>query len=238
MIIFPAIDLSGGNAVRLFQGDYNNMKVYSNSPQQVAGEFVQKGARALHIVDLDGAKDGALTNMQAVKAICANLRLEIQVGGGIRTESRIESYLQLGVSRVILGTAAVKNFDFVIEMVKKYKDAIAVGIDAKNGMTAVNGWLETTAMPSVELCKKCADAGVKTVIYTDISKDGAMQGTNLEIYNTLSEIKNLNIIASGGVSYLNEIKALSQKNVYGAIVGKALYEGLLTLEACITEADK
>lgn len=238
MKIFPAIDLSGGNAVRLFQGDYNNMKVYSKSPVKVAQGFAAKGAGALHIVDLDGAKDNALTNMQAVKSLCQGARLEIQVGGGIRTQERIESYLQLGVSRVILGTVAVKNFDFVKEMVKSYGSAIAVGIDAKNGMTAVNGWLETTAVPSVELCKKCADAGVQTVIYTDISKDGAMQGTNLEIYNTLSEIKGLNIIASGGVSYLHEISALSQKNIYGAIVGKALYEGLLSLEDCIREAEK
>lgn len=236
MIIFPAIDLSGGNAVRLFQGDYNNMKVYSKTPVDVVQSFVLNGAEALHVVDLDGAKHGALTNLDAVKSLCRSVDLEIQVGGGIRDQERIDQYLQLGVTRVILGTVAVQNFAFVEQMVKTYGDAIAVGVDAKDGMTAINGWLETTMVSSVDLCKRCADAGVKTIIYTDISKDGAMQGTNLEIYNTLSEIKGLNIIASGGVSYLHEIASLAQQNIYGAIVGKALYEGMLKLDDCIKEA--
>lgn len=236
MQIFPATDILGGKVVRLTKGDYANVKIYADSPAEMAKEFMKAGAKNLHMVDLDGAKDGAPVNFEAIREAAKIKDLFIEVGGGIRDMKRIEDYLSLGVRRVILGTAAVRNYPFVEEAVKKYGDAIAVGVDAKDGLVAVNGWLETTTVNSVEFCKKLRDTGVSTVIYTDISKDGMLSGTNLEIYKELSEIKGLDIVASGGITFIDEIKTLSDMGIYGAIVGKAVYEGKLDLAEVLKAA--
>lgn len=236
MQIFPATDILGGKVVRLTKGDYANVKVYADSPAEMAKEFMKAGATNLHMVDLDGAKDGAPVNFDAIREAAKIKDLFIEVGGGIRDMKRIEDYLSLGVKRVILGTAAVRNYPFVEEAVKKYGSAIAVGVDAKNGLVAVNGWLETTTVNSVEFCKKLRDTGVSTIIYTDISKDGMLSGTNLEIYKELSEIKSLDIVASGGITFIDEIRTLSDMGIYGAIVGKAVYEGKLDLAEVLRAA--
>ena len=233
MELFPAIDIRGAKVVRLTKGDYDVMKVYRDNPKEVAEEFLKAGANNLHVVDLDGARDGSLVNFDSIKALASTKGLFIEVGGGIRNMERIEAYLKLGVGRVILGTAAVKNYPFVEQAVKEFGDAVAVGVDAKDGMVAVSGWEEVTATDSLEFCKRLRDTGVKTVIYTDISKDGAMSGTNLEIYKKLSEIKGLDIVASGGITFENEIETLRDMGTYGAILGKALYEGKLDLSKAL-----
>ncbi len=236
MQIFPATDILGGKVVRLTKGDYNEVKVYADSPAEMALEFMKSGATNLHMVDLDGAKFGSPVNFEAIREAAQIKDLFIEVGGGIRDMKRIEDYLSLGVKRVILGTAAVKNYPFVEEAVKEYGDAIAVGVDAKNGLVAINGWQETTSVNSVEFCKKLRDTGVKTVIYTDISKDGMLSGTNIEIYKELSKIEGLDIVASGGITFIDEIRKLAEMNVYGAIVGKAVYEGKLDLAETLKAA--
>ncbi|NCC06534.1 MAG: 1-(5-phosphoribosyl)-5-[(5-phosphoribosylamino)methylideneamino]imidazole-4-carboxamide isomerase [Clostridia bacterium] len=236
MDIYPAIDLKNKQAVRLTQGDYNKVEIFGDSPAAFAKEFAEKGAKFLHVVDLDGAKDGELSNYDAIKEILSDTDMFIEVGGGIRDEKRIESYLSIGVGRVILGTAALNNFAFLLQMVKKYGDKIAVGVDAKDGFVATDGWLNVSKVDSVEFCRRVRDIGVKSVIYTDISKDGAMQGTNLEIYKTLSEIKGLDITASGGISSMSEITALKNMGTKAAIVGKAIYLGALDLSEVIKTA--
>ncbi len=233
MEIFPAIDLKDGQAVRLFQGDYDQMTVYSNSPVEVAQSFKEKGATNLHIVDLDGAKDGKLVNFETIKAIVKDINMFVQVGGGIRDEKRICQYLELGVGRIILGTIATQDFDFVVKMVKKYGDKIAVGVDVKDGFVAINGWKQVTDIEGMDFCRKLRDIGVKTVIYTDISKDGGMQGTNLEAYHKLGEIEGLDIVASGGISYEEELKTLRTNRTYAAILGKSIYIGAIDLEKAI-----
>ena len=237
MELFPAVDICGGNVVRLSQGDYNRMEVYGNSPRAAAEKFLSQGARNLHVVDLDGAKDGAAVNFDAIREICTLNGLFVEVGGGIRDEARIVSYLELGVQRVILGTVAVRNFAFVEEMVKKYGAHIAVGVDARNGKVAVSGWLEDTAIDAFDFCKRLADAGVKTVIYTDISKDGELVGTNLPAYEALRKLPALDIVASGGISFEHEIAALRDMGTYAAIIGKALYVNRLDLSRLIRIAD-
>lgn len=234
MYIFPAIDLKNGQVVRLTQGDYNRVDTYDKTPSGAAQEFAKMGAKFLHVVDLDGAKDGALSNFETVKEIVKSTGMFVEIGGGIRSEERIVKYLDMGVGRVILGTTAVKNFAFLTEMVKKYGDKIAVGVDAHNGKVATDGWLETTEVDSVDFCKNVYEIGVKSVIYTDISKDGAMMGTNIEIYKELSNITGLNITASGGISSIEEIKTLCQIGTHSAIVGKAIYTGALNLEDVIS----
>lgn len=236
MQILPAIDLSGGQVVRLFQGDYNQMTVYSSDPKAIAEGFVAAGAQNLHVVDLDGAKDGTLANFDTIKALCSVPGLAIEVGGGIRTEQRIKAYLDLGVTRVILGTIAVQNFAFVAEMAQKYGDAIAVGVDAKDGFVATHGWLEVSAVEGIAFCQTLAEAGVKTVIYTDISRDGAEQGSNLALYQQLCKIDGLNIIASGGVTDYSELSVLQAAGAWGAIVGKALYTGRMDLATAVALA--
>lgn len=230
MQIYPATDILGGKVVRLTKGDYNQVKIYADSPAEMALEFMKDGATNLHMVDLDGAKDGAPVNFDAIKEAAQIKDLFIEVGGGIRDMKRVEDYLNLGVKRVILGTAAIRNYPFVEEAVKEFGNAIAVGVDAKEGFVAVSGWQETTSVNSVEFCKKLRDTGVATVIYTDISKDGMLSGTNLEIYKELSKIEGLQIVASGGITFANEIKTLNEMGIYGAIVGKAVYEGKLSLK--------
>ena len=235
MQIFPAIDLSGGQVVRLYQGDYDKMTVYGADPCAVARDFMAAGARYLHVVDLDGAKDGTLANFESIAALAKQGGLYIEVGGGIRTEERIQKYLELGVSRCILGTIAVKDFDFTARMAKKYGGKIAVGVDAREGYVAVSGWLETSREKGVDFCRRLRDAGVQTVIYTDISRDGAEQGTNLELYRELAGIEGLNITASGGVSSIEELKELQTIGTHAAILGKALYTGRLDLADVIKE---
>jgi phosphoribosylformimino-5-aminoimidazole carboxamide ribotide isomerase len=232
MIIFPAIDLKDGKVVRLHQGDYDQMTVYSEDPLAVARTFKEAGATHLHVVDLDGARGGTPENYKVVERLIQSSGLEVQVGGGIRTQERIETYLNLGAKRVILGTAAVTDPAFLMSMVGLFGDAIAVGVDVKDGLVAINGWEKTTAINGVEFCKTLVEIGVKTVIYTDIAKDGGMQGTNLEVYRELAQIPELNIIASGGISFEEEIVELNDL-VYGAILGKALYSGILDLANCI-----
>ena len=235
MQIFPAIDLSGGKVVRLYQGDYEKMTVYGADPCAVARDFMAAGAKYLHVVDLDGAKDGTLANFESISALAKQGGLYIEVGGGIRTEERIEKYLDLGVGRCILGTIAVKDFDFTRRMAQKYGDKIAVGVDARDGYVAVSGWLETSKEKGVDFCRRLYDAGVQTVIYTDISRDGAEQGTNLALYRELARIEGLNITASGGVSSIAELKELQAIGTHAAILGKALYTGRLDLAEVIKE---
>ena len=235
MQIFPAIDLRGGQVVRLYQGDYDQMTVYGADPCAVARKFLAAGARYLHVVDLDGARDGTLANFETIAALVRQGGLYIEVGGGIRTEERIRRYLDLGVSRCILGTIAVKDFAFTERMAKKYGEHIAVGVDARDGFVAVSGWKELSAERGVDFCRRLRDAGVKTVIYTDISRDGAEAGTNLELYRELAKIEGLDITASGGVSSIEELRELQAIGTKAAILGKALYTGRLDLKAVIEE---
>ncbi|WP_295742650.1 1-(5-phosphoribosyl)-5-[(5-phosphoribosylamino)methylideneamino]imidazole-4-carboxamide isomerase [uncultured Oscillibacter sp.] len=235
MQIFPAIDLRGGQVVRLYQGDYDKMTVYGQDPCAAARDFLAAGAGYLHVVDLDGAKDGTLANFDSIAAIAKQGGLYMEVGGGIRTEDRIKQYLDLGVGRCILGTIAVKDFDFTVRMARKYGDKIAVGVDARDGYVAVSGWRELSEERGVDFCRRLFGAGVRTVIYTDISRDGAERGANLDIYRELAEIRGLNVTASGGVGSIAELKALQAIGTHAAILGKALYTGRLDLKAVIGE---
>jgi phosphoribosylformimino-5-aminoimidazole carboxamide ribotide isomerase len=235
MQIFPAIDLRGGQVVRLYQGDYDQMTVYGQDPCAVARDFIAAGAKYLHVVDLDGAKDGTLANFDTIAAIAKQGGLYIEVGGGIRTEDRIQQYLDLGVGRCILGTIAVKDFDFTARMAQKYGGKIAVGVDARDGYVAINGWKELSKERGVDFCRRLLDVGVESVIYTDISRDGAEKGTNLDLYRELAEIRGLKVTASGGVSSLEELKELRAIGTQAAILGKALYTGRLDLKTVIRE---
>lgn len=234
MQLFPAIDLRGGRVVRLTQGDYDRMTVYGDDPCAQARAFRDAGAKNLHVVDLDGAKDGTLANFDTIRAIARQGGLYIEVGGGIRTEQRIEQYLELGVGRCILGTIAVRDFAFTRRMLAKYGDKIAVGVDARDGYVAVSGWRELSEEKGIDFCKRLLDAGCTAVIYTDISRDGAMQGTNLELYRTLArEVPGLAIAASGGISYESELLELERAGTAAAILGKSLYTGALDLARCV-----
>ena len=235
MQIFPAIDLRGGQVVRLYQGDYDQMTVYGADPCAVARDFLAAGARYLHVVDLDGARSGTAENFESIAALVRQGGLFVEVGGGIRTQARIEQYLELGVDRCILGTIAVKDFNFTKEMARRYGSHIAVGVDARDGYVAVSGWEERTAERGVDFCRRLRDGGVGTVIYTDISRDGAEQGTNLPLYEELVRIEGLSITASGGISGLEELRQLRDMGVDAAILGKALYTGRLDLETVLKE---
>ena len=235
MQIFPAIDLRGGQVVRLYQGDYDQETVYAADPCAVARGFLTAGARYLHVVDLDGARDGTLANFETIAALVRQGGLYIEVGGGIRTEERIRRYLDLGVDRCILGTIAVKDFAFTERMAKTYGERIAVGVDARDGFVAVNGWKEISQERGVDFCRRLRDAGVKTVIYTDISRDGAEQGTNLDLYRELAGIEGLDITASGGVSSIEELRELQAIGTKAAILGKALYTGRLDIKTVMEE---
>lgn len=228
MLIFPAIDLRGGHVVRLSQGDYNRMTTYSSDPLEVANDFVRIGADCLHVVDLDGAKDGSRKNSGVIKAIC-ELPLFTQVGGGIRTEADVEAMFDLGVDRVILGTVAVTDFSLMESLVRKYGESLAVGVDVKDGQVAIHGWQDVSDLSGMDFCRKLRDVGVSTVIYTDISRDGQLRGTNLQVYAELSKLEGLQIIASGGCCFEMEIAKLRDMNLYGVILGKALYTGKLSL---------
>ncbi len=236
MFIFPAIDLVEGKAVRLLKGDYDKMTVYSDNPIEIALDFQNQGAKYIHIVDLEGAKDGTTPNLETIKTIISGTNLFTEVGGGIRSIETVEKYISAGVDRVILGTAAVKDPEFLKEAVCKYGEKIAVGVDIKDGFVAVKGWLEKSEYSFMDFCKKMVEAGVKTLICTDISKDGAMQGTNHELYKLLSEKLSVNITASGGVSSIEDVKKLRKLNLYGAIIGKAYYTNAICLKEAIEVA--
>ena len=238
MNLYPAIDLRGGQVVRLTQGDYNRMTVYGADPAAQARQFVAAGAKYLHVVDLDGAKDGTTANFDVIQRIVKATGLSVEVGGGIRSEERIKRYLDLGVERCILGTIAVKDFDFTAKMAQTYGKHIAVGVDARDGYVAINGWKELSTEKGVDFCRRLRDAGVQTVIYTDISRDGAEMGTNLELYRELTAIEHLNIIASGGISFERELTELKDMGVWGAILGKALYTGKLDLANAVRLVQK
>lgn len=237
MELFPAIDLYEGQAVRLYQGDYQKMTVYSPDPLQVAQGFRAAGARYLHMVDLEGAKTGKTPNLETVRTVAARSGLQVEVGGGIRSEEVIRAYLDAGVMRVILGTAAVTQPGFVADMAARYGDRIAVGIDVRDGLVAIRGWTELSDRKCFDFCQKMEDAGVRTIICTDISRDGVLGGTNLQLYRALSARLSLDIVASGGVSTLEDIRALKDLGLYGAILGKALYTGGIDLAAAIQEVE-
>ena len=236
MLIFPAIDLYGGKAVRLYKGDYNNMTVYSNDPVSVARDFEAKGATYIHMVDLEGAKDGTTPNLETVRAVAASTSLRVEIGGGIRSMETVDKYISAGVYRVILGTAAVTDRAFLKAALAKYGEKIAVGADIKDGFVAIKGWLEKSSVACDEFFADMQALGVKTVICTDISKDGAMKGTNLSLYKSLSEKFSIDIVASGGVSSLEDVRALRAMELYGAIVGKAYYVGAIDLAEAIEVA--
>lgn len=236
MIIYPAIDLYGGKAVRLFKGDYAQMTVYSENPPEVALDFKRNGATCIHLVDLEGAKDGTTPNLDTVVKIKEATGLFCEIGGGIRNMETIDRYIKAGVDRVILGTAAVTEDGFVEKAVQKYGEKIAVGIDIKEGFVAIKGWTETSSLDAFDFCKQMENIGVKTVICTDISKDGAMQGTNHDLYKELSQRFNIDVIASGGVSSMDDVKKLTKLNMHGAIIGKAYYTGAINLKEAIEVA--
>ena len=233
MIIFPAIDLYEGKAVRLYKGDYNEMTVYSNNPIEIAEKFVSLGATHIHMVDLEGAKDGTTPNIDIVREVAEKTSLFVEIGGGIRSMETLDKYIAAGVGRAILGTAAVENEDFLLDAVKKYGDKIAVGVDVKDGYVAIKGWTEKSAFTLDEFVSKLQAIGVCTIICTDISRDGAMKGTNLQLYRELNEKYSVNFIASGGVSDLDDVRALAEMGVYGAIIGKAYYIGKIQLDEAV-----
>ena len=236
MNIFPAVDLFDGKAVRLLKGDYQKMTVYSENPLEIAKDFENSGAEFLHVVDLEGAKTGDTPNIGTIEKIVKNTSLFTEVGGGIRTLETVEKYINIGVKRVILGTAAVNDEKFLISAVKKYGEKIAVGIDIKDGFVAIKGWTDLSKFTPFEFCEKMQNIGVKTVICTDVSKDGAMQGTNVGLYKEMSEKFNINIIASGGVSSIDDIKRLKNLEIYGTIIGKAYYTKAISLAEAIEVA--
>ena len=237
MKIFPAIDLFDKKAVRLYKGDYNQMTIYSDNPLSVAKDFEKKGAKNVHLVDLQGAKSGVPENLEIVKEIAQNTSLFIEVGGGIRTMETIEKYLSCGANRVILGTSAVTDEKFLDLALEKFGDKIAVGADVKNGFIAIKGWLENSTYKVEDFFAKMEQKGVKTIICTDISKDGAMKGTNLQLYKELKKAYNINVIASGGVSDISDVKNLKENDIYGAIIGKAYYVGAIDLVEAIEVAN-
>ena len=234
MYLFPAIDLYEGKAVRLYKGDYNQLTVYNDDPAAVGRDFAAAGAKFIHIVDLEGAKSGTTPNLDTVVRIKRESGLFCEIGGGGRNMEVVKAYMDAGLDRVILGTAAVENPAFVREAVSRYGDKIAVGVDLKDGYVAVKGWTEKSTLDAVTFCRRMQDIGVKTLIVTDISKDGAMQGTNHALYGELqAAFPTLQFVASGGVSSIEDVKRLANANLYGAIIGKAYYIGAIDLkEAC------
>lgn len=236
MVIYPAIDLFQGKAVRLYKGDYAQMTVYNEKPVEVALDFVRCGASHIHLVDLEGAKSGETPNYETVCAIKRASGLFCEIGGGIRSMEVIDRYLSAGIDRVILGTAAVTQAGFVRDAVSRYGDKIAVGIDIKDGFVAIKGWTEKSEQKAMDFCEKMWKNGVKTLICTDISKDGAMQGANHGLYQALAERFDLQIIASGGVSSIYDVKTLAEMDIHGAIIGKAYYTGAVNLKEAIEVA--
>lgn len=237
MIIFPAIDLRGGKCVRLIQGNFDKETVYSDDPQATALKWQSMGAKFLHVVDLDGARAGSPQNITAIKNILDAVKIPIEVGGGVRTLDDVEKLLSLGVRRVILGSVAVENISLVEDAAKKFGDKVVVGIDARGGFVATHGWEKSSAVKAEDLAKKIVAAGVKTIIYTDISKDGMLSGVNAESFTELAKNSGAEIIASGGVKSLEDIHALKAAKISGVIVGKAIYTGALDLKVAIEIAE-
>ena len=236
MLIFPAIDLFEGKAVRLLKGEYDQMTVYNDDPLSVARDFAACGATCLHLVDLEGAKSGTTPNIDTVRRLAAETDLFTEVGGGIRNMDTVRAYLTAGVDRVILGTAALQDEAFLKEALSEYGDRIAVGVDIRDGKVAIRGWLETSETDAMEFMAKLEQLGVRTVICTDISRDGAMAGTNHDLYAELTSRFQMNVIASGGVSSMEDVRRLAQKNLYGAIIGRAYYTGAISLRDAIEVA--
>jgi phosphoribosylformimino-5-aminoimidazole carboxamide ribotide isomerase len=230
MILFPAIDIKNGKCVRLIQGDYNKETIYSSSPADIAIQWEKKGAAYLHIVDLDGAKTGTAANYDVINRITNEVSIPVQIGGGIRSMETAGKYIQAGVSRVIIGTAAIDDMDFLKEAVSSYGEKIAVSIDARNGYVATNGWTETSEVKAADLVKELEALGVRTIIYTDILKDGMLKGPNFSELQIINEATSINVIASGGVTTADDIKKLKEQQLYGAIIGKALYDGTLSFD--------
>lgn len=236
MLIFPAIDLYDGKAVRLLRGDYANMTIYSENPPEIAADFKAAGASCIHLVDLEGAKEGTTPNLGVVQKIVESTSLFTEIGGGIRSMDVIEKYISIGVSRVILGTAAVEDEAFLRAAVEKYGEKIAVGADIKDGFIATRGWTEKSDRDAFGFCRHMEEIGVQTLICTDISRDGAMQGTNRALYRDLSETFRMQIVASGGVTDMDDVRHLASLGLYGAIIGKAYYTGAIDLKEAIEVA--
>lgn len=236
MLIFPAIDIIDGNVVRLTRGDYGSVKRYTLSPPEAAREFRAAGAKYLHVVDLDGARSGSADNAAVISRLVKELDMIVEVGGGIRNCAQAERYLECGVQKIILGTAAVRDGEFLKTAVKNFGGAVEVGVDAFNGNVAIEGWKNVTSVNALEFCKYLQDLGVEHIIYTDISRDGTLNGTNLDIYQVLCDTLSIKITASGGITYVSEIEKLKNIGVHAAILGKALYEGKLNLGEAIVAA--
>lgn len=236
MIIFPAIDLYEGKAVRLLRGEYDKMTVYSNNPIEIARDFETQGATHIHMVDLEGAKNGETPNINIVEQVAKETGLFTEIGGGIRSMEIVEKYINAGVDRVILGTAAATDRKFLKNAVDRFGDKIAVGADIKDGFVAIKGWTEKSDYSCFEFCEMMQNIGVRTLICTDISKDGAMQGTNLQLYRELSQKLDMQIVASGGVSDMEDVRALRKMDIYGAIIGKAYYTKAISLKDAIEVA--
>lgn len=229
MIIFPAIDLKDRRAVRLSKGNFNKVDIFSDKPWKVAKKFEEKGAEWIHLVDLDGAKDGENKNLDVIKKIRGAVNIKLQLGGGIRTLEAAKMFLNLGIDRIILGTAAIENPELLKKLVSKYDNKIAVSVDEKNGKAATKGWLKESGIDAFELCESLKKIGVKTIIYTDISKDGMMAGPNFEAYKKINKL-GVDVIASGGVTTPEDVDTLKKENIYGSIIGKAIYLGNIKLE--------
>ena len=236
MLIYPAVDLYEGKAVRLFKGDYAQMTVYSDHPEEIAQDFAQKGAQRMHIVDLEGAKSGETPNFDTVCKIKNTSGLFCEIGGGIRSMEVIDRYITAGIDRVILGTAAVTDPGFVEKAAAKYGEKIAIGVDIKDGFVAIKGWTEKSELEAFAFCRRMNDLGIRTLICTDISRDGAMRGTNVDLYRDLSRELGMQIIASGGVSSMEDVKALRALDIHGTIIGKAYYTGAIDLREAIEVA--
>ena len=236
MLIYPAIDLYDGKAVRLFKGDYQNMTIYSENPIEIARDFENAGATCIHMVDLEGARDGTTPNLHIVRQVAQETNLFVEIGGGIRSMETVDAYFSAGVGRIILGTAAVNDPDFLHRAVAKYGEKIAVGADVKDGYIAIKGWLEQSALTLDAFLEQMEALGIRNVICTDISRDGAMRGTNLELYRELSRKYKMDITASGGVSTLEDVRQLRRMDLYGAIIGKAYYTGAIDLKEAIEVA--
>lgn len=234
MIIFPAIDIKDNKCVRLLQGDFNKVNTYGNDPSAIAKKWEDKGSKFIHVVSLNGARGEGNVNDRSIKRILDTVNIPIQIGGGIRDKNRVKELLDLGVNRVIVGSMAVKNKELLKDLIKEYKEKIVVSIDAKDGKVAIEGWEEISNIDSLQLCKELEEMGVKTIVYTDISKDGMMIGPNFDIYDKISKETSLDIIASGGITTIEDVKKLSSINLYGAIIGKALYENKIELKEVLS----
>lgn len=233
MIIIPAIDILNGKAVRLYKGDYSKEEFISNDIVKLAKNFEKDGARYIHVVDLDGAKKGQLVNVNAIEQIVKSVNANIEVGGGIRDVESIDKLVKIGVARIILGTSAIENKEFLVAAINKYREKIAVAVDFKGNNVCTNGWISNSGKHYIEFCEELQDIGVKNIIVTDISKDGTLEGTNVQALKELSEILNINITASGGIKDLKDIKKLKNLSLYGAITGKAIYSKTLNLKEAI-----